>query len=63
MYIRKRKYKEVPELIEKEWNLKPSMITSHIFILKQQKRLSQVKRIINFAEADGSREEYFSRPV
>jgi len=33
-----------------------------IFILKQQKRLLPVKRIINFVIADVSREEYFPGP-
>jgi hypothetical protein len=35
----------------------------HSFISRKQKRLLQVKRIINFVKTDVSREEYFSRPV
>jgi hypothetical protein len=33
------------------------------FISKQQKKLLLIKRIINFAIADVSREDSFSRPV
>ena len=35
----------------------------YTFILKQQKRLLRIKRIINFVITDVSREEYFSIPV
>jgi len=60
---KQRQYKEILDILQQSWELKPSVITIQIFISKQSKRLLPVKRIINFAKVDVIREEYISRPV